>query len=208
PMPFDKDWMRELRTVLQSDEGDWELASRPRLSGEPLTVCAVARVGAATNAGRITLWLDGAPARRRIESGTLYRLARLTGLDYGPRFRTVTHIEIVDPQSAIAHLDPSQAGESAESYASYLLHPALLDGALQGLLGLLGDGQHQLHGVGFLPWRFGRVRLPAPFGRAPHRALVRLTRAGVRSVSADIVLLDQAADIVAELSDCWFRRVA
>src|SRR5262249_11108161 len=29
PMPFGKDWMRELRTVLQSDEGDWELASRP-----------------------------------------------------------------------------------------------------------------------------------------------------------------------------------
>jgi phthiocerol/phenolphthiocerol synthesis type-I polyketide synthase C len=207
PMPFDKGRMRELRTVLQSDEGDWELASRPRLSGEPLTVYAVARLGAATSASRIISWADCAPARRRIESEALYRLAHLTGLDYGPRFRTVTHIEIADPHSAIAYLDPSASGESVDSYAAYLLHPALLDGALQGLFGLLSDRQHQIHGVGFLPWRFGRVRLPAPFGRVPRRALVRLTRTGVRSVSADIVLSDEAGDIVAELADCWFRRV-
>src|SRR6266851_1827578 len=207
PMPFDKGRMRELRTVLQSDEGDWELASRLRLSGEPLTVYAVARLGAATNAGRIISWADSAPARRRIESETLYRLAHLTGLDYGPRFRTVTHIEIADPRSAIAYLDPSPSEESVDSHASYLLHPALLDGALQALFGLLSDRQHQIHGVGFLPWRFGRVRLPAPFGRVPRRALVRLTRTGVRSVSADIILSDEAGDIVAELADCWFRRV-
>src|SRR5439155_11604494 len=204
PMAFDKGRMRELRTVLQSDEGDWELASRPRLSGEPLTVYAVARVGAATNASPIISCADSAPPGRRIESESLYRLAHLTGLDYGRRFRTVRHIEIADPHSAVAYLDASPCEESFDSYASYLLHPALLDGALQGLLGLLADRHHQIHGVGFLPWRFGRVRLPAPFGRVPSCALVRLTRTGVRSISADIVLSDAAGAVVAELADCWF----
>ena len=204
PMPFDKGRMRELRTVLQSDEGDWELASRSRLSSEPLTVYAVARVCAATDSGPIVSWTGGTSARRRIESESLYRLAHLAGLDYGPCFRTVSHVDITDEFSAIAYLDAASPGEARDSY---ILHPALLDGALQALFGLLADRKHQIQGVGFLPWRFGRVRLPAPYGRVPHRALVRLTRTGVRSVSADIVLSDNAGDIVAELSDCWFRRV-
>jgi acyl transferase domain-containing protein/NADPH:quinone reductase-like Zn-dependent oxidoreductase/acyl carrier protein len=204
PMPFDKGRMRELRTVLQSDEGDWELTSRLRLSSEPPAVYAVGRVSAATDARRIISWEDGASAQGRIESESLYRQARLAGLDYGQRFKTVTHVEIAGPHSAIAYLDCSPVSTDLHSY---LLHPALLDGALQGLFGLLADSQHQMPGVGFLPWRFGRVRLPAPFGRVPHHARLRLTRIGVRSVSADIVLADDAGEIVAELADCWFRRV-
>src|SRR5262249_41623629 len=53
----------------------------------------------------------------------------------------------------------------------------------------------------------GRVRLFAPFARVPCRAKLRLTRTGVRSVSADIAIIDEAGDIVVELADCWFRRV-
>ena len=204
PLPFEKGRMRELRTVLRSEEEDWELASRPRLSSEPLTVHAAGRVCSATDKRPILCRIAAAPVQRRIEGERLYRLARLTGLDYGSSFRTVTHIDIVDPDSAIAYLDPSPVGETLDPY---LIHPALLDGALQGLLGLLADRLHQMPGVGFLPWRFGRVRLFAPFGRAPRRAELRLTRSGVRSVSADIVLSDDAGDIVAELADCWFRRV-
>ena len=204
PMPFDKGRMRELRTVLQSDEGDWELASRSRLSSEPLAVYAVARVSAAMDFHRSVSWAGSVSAQRRIESESLYRHAHLAGLDYGPRFKTVTHVEVADPDNAIAYLDPSPVYEDLDSY---LLHPALLDGALQGLFGLLADRQHQMQGVGFLPWRFGRVRLSAPFGRVPRQAQLRLTRIGVRSISADIVLSDDSGDIIAELADCWFRRV-
>jgi len=204
PMPFDKGRMRELRTVLQSDEGDWELLGRSRLSSEPLAVYAVARVCAATDSRAIISSAGSASALRRIESESLYRQAHLAGLDYGCRFKTVTHVEIAGPHSAIAYLDPSPVCEDLDSY---LLHPALLDGALQGLFGLLADRQHHMQGVGFLPWRFGRVRLSAPFGRVPRHARLRLTRIGVRSISADIILSDDVGDIVAELADCWFRRV-
>src|SRR5271166_6483178 len=175
PMPFDKGRMRELRTVLQSDEGDWELAGRSRLSSEPLAVYAVGRVSAATDSRRIISWAGSASAHRRIESESLYRHAHLAGLDYGCRFKTVTHVEIANPHNAIAYLDPSPVNDDLDSY---LLHPALLDGALQGLFGLLADRQHQMQGVGFLPWRFGRVRLSAPFGRVPRQAELRLTRIG------------------------------
>ena len=36
--------MREVRTSIGADDGDWELSSRPRLSIEPLTLHAVARM--------------------------------------------------------------------------------------------------------------------------------------------------------------------
>jgi len=153
--------------VLQSDEGDWELASRARLSSEPLAVYAVARVSAATDSRHGTSWAGNMSAERRIDGERLYRQAHLAGLDYGPRFKTVTCVEITGPDSAIAYLDPSPVGQELDSY---LLHPALLDGALQGLFGLLADRRHQVQGVGFLPWRFGRVRLPAPPGRVPRQA--------------------------------------
>ena len=204
PLPFDKGRMREVRAVIGSEEGDWELASRARLSNEPFTIHAVGRLGVETDTRRTLRFSDGGPTRRRIDQQTLYDLARLAGLDYGARFRTVSLIEITGPETAIAHLDPSPV---AEDFEPYLLHPALLDGALQALIGLLADGRDQVRGTSFLPWRFGRVRFLAPFGRLPRRVQLRLTRIGIRSVSADISLSDADGDLVAELAECWFRRV-
>ena len=204
PLPFDKERMRELRTTLVSEDGDWDLASRPRLSSEPFTVHAVGRISAASDAGPVLRWADCAPGGRRIDAEALYRLAQRAGLDYGPRFRTVDHVEVTANDAAIVHLDPAPIDEPLDAY---LLHPALLDGALQGLLGLLEGHPRERPGTGFLPWRFSRVRLAAPFGRVARQARLRLTRSGVRSVSADIALYDEADSVVAELDDCWLRRV-
>jgi len=204
PLPFDKGRMRETRVLIGSEEGDWELASRPRLSNEPLTVHAVGRIGSATDARPTIYWEDTPPTQAQFGPERLYHLAHLTGLNYGIRFRTVSRVEVSGSKSALAHLDPAPLADELESY---LVHPALLDGALQALLGLVAERQDQLEGVSFLPWRFGRVRLVAPLGRVPGRARLHLTRIGVRSVSADIALFDSAGELVAELADCWFRRV-
>jgi phthiocerol/phenolphthiocerol synthesis type-I polyketide synthase C len=204
PLPFDKGRMRETRLVIGSEEGDWELASRVRLSSEPLTTHAVGQIGSATDIRPAVGWAETPPARACIDSERLYHFARLIGLDYGNRFRTANRVEIADREFAVVYLDSAPL---LEELNSYLVHPALLDGALQGLLGLIGEHLDQAEGVGFLPWRFGRVRLLAPFGRVPGRAQLRLTRIGVRSVSADIALFDNTGELVAELADCWLRRV-
>ncbi len=204
PLPFDKERMREVQTLLTSEDGDWQLSSRPRLADEPLTLHAVGRLSSATDARRILPPSRPMPQDTAIAAETVYRLARRMGLEYGRRFRTISRIERGGEGTGIAYLDPSAIDEPPDSY---LLHPALLDGALQGLLGLLADHHYQLQGVTFLPWRFGRVRLLAPFARVPERAELRLTRVGIRSVSADIALYDAAGNAIAELAECWFRRV-
>jgi phthiocerol/phenolphthiocerol synthesis type-I polyketide synthase C len=204
PLPFDKGRMRELRMLVGSEDGDFELASRPRLSPEPMTVHAAGRVSSANDA-RPALHLPGlGPNRRRLDAAMLYRLAEESGFHYGPQFRTVERVEIGDPQEAVAYLDPTPIDDALDRY---LLHPALLDGALQALMALLADRRHELQGASFLPWRFGRVRVLAPFGRVPRCARLRLKRIGVRSLSADFALFDEKGESVAELIDCWFRRI-
>ena len=203
PLPFDKGRMRELRLALTSEDGDWELVSRPRLSSEPMTLHAVGRI-AAGHYGLGHRQFPEADASHCVDRDSLYRIAARMGLEYGTRFRTIDCVEVLSPDRAVVHLDPTNIGEPLEAY---FLHPVLLDGALQGLLALLAIARREMGESSFLPWRFGRVHLAAPFGRVCRRAELLLTRIGARSVSADFSLYDEAGDVVAEVTDCWFRRV-
>src|SRR4051812_2078884 len=204
PLPFEPGRARELRSLLASEDGDWELSSRVRLSDEPVTQHAVARLVTASDNQPEPRRRQPQLPKREIDGATLYRLAGQLGLDYGGRFRTVTRVELISDREAVAHLDAAVIGEPI---TPYLVHPALLDGALQALLALIADRGAGLESVSFLPWRFGRVRVVAPFGRTPTEARVRLTRIGTRSVSADVILSDATGADVAQLTDCWFRRV-
>ena len=133
PLPFDTGRPREVRATLGSEGSDWELSSRPRLSDEPPTSHAVARI---LNAGEVAArTMPSAPGSplRVIEADELYRIATGLGLDYGPRFRTVTRVEVLGPDEAQAYFEPAAIGESL---GPYLLHPALLDGALQETRGV------------------------------------------------------------------------
>src|SRR5262249_46234053 len=164
---------------------EWELASSLRLTGEPMTVHAVGRIAAATESKPIVDWAEGLPVGKELAGEALYRLARDTGLDYGERFRTVTRVALAGADGAVVDLDPSAIDEPLDRY---LVPPALLDGAFQGLFGLLADRRREISGTAYLPWRFKRIRLSAPFGRIPRLARLRLGRIGFRSVSAAIPL--------------------
>ena len=104
PLPFEKGRMRELRTALVSDDGDWELASRPRLSNEPMTMHAVGRIAATGDGLARPHWAESTPIDR-IDGESLYRLARDAGLDYGSRFRTVDHVEVFGSDRAVVELE-------------------------------------------------------------------------------------------------------
>ncbi len=205
PLPFEKGRSREVRTIIASEDGDWELSSRPRLADEPMTLHAVARLVTVGEFQAVPPALTPQIARGEVSAERLYHLASQLGLNYGPQFRTVERIELLGDGDALVHLNPAVITETGDEY---LIHPALVDGALQGLLALIADQQADLDGISFLPWRFGRVRLVAPFARAVRQARLRVTRLGTRSASADIVLYGETGELIGELSECWFRRVA
>src|SRR6516164_7660009 len=175
PLSFDKGRSREIRTLVSGEEGDWELSSRLRLSDEPLTLHAVARLVTAGEREPPPRLAGPAAIEGVVDADTLYQRAAQLGLDYGPRFRTVRRIELLGRGEARAHLDPSVVGGASDDY---LVHPALLDGALQALLALITGSHTDLACVSFLPWRLRRVashgprRHPVCIGR--HRAVRRI----------------------------------
>jgi NADPH:quinone reductase-like Zn-dependent oxidoreductase/SAM-dependent methyltransferase/acyl carrier protein len=115
----------------------------------------------------------------------------------------VADVRIFDDGDADVSLSPPAGARDA----GFIVHPALLDGAMQAIIGLIAARATLERGEAFLPSRFGRVRVFAPFGRLPLSARVRLDRVGGRSVLASIDLFDDRGAPIAEIGDCWFQRV-
>ncbi|MEV5432438.1 SDR family NAD(P)-dependent oxidoreductase [Streptomyces sp. NPDC052701] len=74
----------------------------------------------------------------RLDAGDCYRLYRSMGLDYGPAHRGIESVAIGDGQALARLRLPSGTTADADGY---VLHPGLLDAALQSTIGLFGrDG--------------------------------------------------------------------
>jgi hypothetical protein len=95
--------------------------------------------------------------------------------------------------------------KTAPADADFLLHPVRLDGAMQGMIGLL-EAQGLEPGTGFVPVRATRLVLrrgAPPAASADIRLVVR----GESSASADLVLRDGAGAPVAVLEGCWVQKL-
>ena len=192
--------LREVRLRVGSAAGDFNIASRPRLSEEPWTIHMVGRIAASDADEARPEGPSGVPVSH-VPAASLYALASKMGLDYGPAFQAVSGIDVFEGERAIAKLD-----RATHLNLPFLLPPNSVDGALQGLLALAADRLGSKTGV--LPWRFGRVRLRRPEGAIPVAAELAVTRVGPRSVRANVLLVDAAGLPVADMIDCWFVRVA
>ena len=94
-----------------------------------------------------------------VDVGELYDRLAAHGLAYGPHFRTVRNL-MWNGAEILAELEVIQ-GPSDELEA-YRLHPALLDGAIQTLVGAIGQGN--LQELTYLPAGLGRVVFHAGSG--------------------------------------------
>ena len=113
----------------------------------------------------------GIPRGTRLEGEAVRALAAAAGLGYGPAFHALDHaaIDAAAGRAAVALRRP----EAAPPDAGFLLHPARLDGALQGLVGLLA-GHPAEPGTGLVPVRVARLVCRRDAGPAA-AAEIRLT---------------------------------
>ncbi|MBM7114716.1 SDR family NAD(P)-dependent oxidoreductase [Archangium primigenium] len=127
-----------------------------------------------------------------------YGLLATRGLDYGETLRTL-HTLHVGTDEALAELrlpgDPAVPGDVT-------LTPALLDGALQAVIGLVAASS----GERWLPSSLGAVHAWRPL---PSTCFVHVTRKGRRQDVEffDLLLLDAAGTALARLEDFAIRRV-
>ncbi|HYF06575.1 MAG TPA: type I polyketide synthase, partial [Acetobacteraceae bacterium] len=186
PLALEAERAREIR-VRADDQGGVTLESRRRLSEEPWSLHARARIAALP---RLPACVSDAPGAGTVMMGAeVTALAARAGLDYGPAFQSVERITIAeDGRRARAHLRRRDAAPPDDLFT---LHPARLDGALQGLIGLLATALGRREGAALVPVRFGRLvarRDAGPIAVAD----IALGRLGARQVTADLVLRDMA----------------
>jgi len=196
PLALAQDHTREVETRLAAD-GGFTLSSRPRLGNAAWTLHASGRVAALPR-------LPPTPPRPEatgalLDGRTLRARAAACGLVYGPAFAAVREA-LVDRTAGIAcvTLDRPNVGPVD---AEFLLHPARLDGGLQGLFALLDA-------TGAEAWLPVRIeRLTCAVGAAPAvSAGVGLRAVGARSIASDLVLRDAAGLPIAALTGCWLQR--
>ncbi len=199
-LPLEPGRPRELRVRLGEDRR-LSIESRARLSDEGWSTHAVARIGEGEGAAAVPL-MDLEAAVARLEGEAVYAAARRLGLDYGPAFQPVEHVDVQGADAAQVRLRPDAPVADGQMLAT-----ELLDGAFQGFLALLLSQGEGAGGDSLLPARMGRVRLHAPFDRRPVEARLQVRRRGVRSVMGEVVLLDGEGAVVAEVREAWFRRV-
>ncbi|MCA3359588.1 MAG: SDR family NAD(P)-dependent oxidoreductase [Roseomonas sp.] len=182
-------------------EGGFTLEARPRLAEEPPTLCARARFAPLPR-------LPDAPTiefaeTRQIQGSEVIAFAARHGLNYGPAFQSLqTVAKDAGGSAAMARLI---LPEVAPDHDGFMLHPALLDGALQGLFALL-LGQSLGADQAIVPVRIGRLcarRDAAPIASAE----IIPGRRGARLFAASLTLRDAAGAVIALIEDIWFQRM-
>lgn len=202
PLPLDQDRSRELRATLEPD-GAFRLESRPRLSEEGWTLHALGEVRPVPAAA---LAVPAFPAVRgtTVPGEAIRDRAAALGLTYRAAFAAVRDV-LADPAAGTAEVRLALP-EAAPADAGFILHPARLDGALQGLFALL-DTAALPPGTGLVPVKAGRLVALVQGAPAVVADLV-LTRRGARSAAARLLLRDAAGRVVASLDDAVFQRIA
>ena len=189
-----------LRSSLGAD-GKLTLASRQRLADTSWATHARCRVSASGSDTPLP-WSGSEPTgvQRTIGAAELYALTDRLGLHYGPAFQTVTAVDLLGPRDATVHLR-----QTVPAGPNQIVHPSLLDGAFQGLVGLAASLLRlDEEAGGVLPWRFERVRSFRP--GAATGAKLHVRHVGPRAICADVLVHDTDGDALLELNGCWFVR--
>jgi len=127
----------------------------------------------------------------RHDGDRYYRLFQRLGFDYGPTFRVIEEVAIGDG-CALARLalDPSLAGD----FEQYVLHPCLIDGALQTVVALLAADEG---GVPHLPFAIDEIEI---LGSLTPRCHVLVERSG-DNFGADTGILQFNIHILSETGE-------
>jgi len=140
---------------------------------------------------------------RGVSADEHYARCARHGLNYGPAFRGICEMWTGDGE-VLARIDAPAALDA--DAAAYRLHPALLDAALQAILGALPSAGEAADHATYVPTQVERIRF---FGGDQPIAWChgKVLQAGRQAVVARFALLDTTGATIAELEGVRFRRI-
>lgn len=96
----------------------------------------------------------------------IYQTYQMMGIDFGRKFHSIHHIQY-GAQECYSVIDCSEDSMEAKEYG---LYPAMLDGALQSVIGLKNDQEET---KAFLPFSMEQISI---YGRLPEKCFVHITK--------------------------------
>ncbi|GAB2610072.1 hypothetical protein GCM10027168_48770 [Streptomyces capparidis] len=183
-----------LQTSVSDEDGVVRVGCRTGGPGQPWRQHARGRVRRLLR-GRPAP-LDPAATRARLagrgDAADLYARARRAGLDYGPAFRVLEDVRTGEGEAQARYAAGHLAAEG------WTVHPALLDGALQAVAALLGDGRTHL------PVAVDAVRAWQPPAATGHVHVRRRRDEAGQSVW-DCTVTDDDGAVSVQLTGCRLR---
>lgn len=206
-LPFDDPAMDvRLQTSLDAADGTVRITSRDgtgpwRPHARGVVRRLLRRQPAAEDVGALRARLP-----RTVPAADAHARAAAVGITYGPAFTVLTGLQAGDGEVLARYALPDSP--EPDTAAQYVLHPALLDAALQAGAPLLtqdGTGDGRTPDAPYLPSAITALRV---WDEAPAEGWVHVRRreATPREVSWDIRLLDDQGRVTAEAEGCRLRR--
>ncbi|MEV4923370.1 SDR family NAD(P)-dependent oxidoreductase [Streptomyces roseoverticillatus] len=207
PLPFDDPAMDvRLQTSLDAADGTVRITSRDGTGPWRPHARAVVRRLLRDQPAPEDIQAVRARLPEAVPATDTYGRAAAAGIAYGPAFTVLTGLQAGDGEVLARYALPGSTEPDTPS--PYVLHPALLDGALQAgapLLAQAGTGKDHASGVPYLPSAITALRV---WAEAPSEGWVHVRgrEATPREVTWDIRLLDGQGRVIAEAEGCRLRR--
>ncbi|UXI65992.1 SDR family NAD(P)-dependent oxidoreductase [Tahibacter amnicola] len=206
--PFAVEGAREIFIDIDADEDFLEFCVFSEATGGPRTDHASGRVRFYDGAAAATLdlaELRAAMVRDHWDRETVYREYARLGIEYGPAHRGITGLDSGDGRVlADVALPDVLAGEDN---AAYVLHPALIDSALQAAIGL--GARDALRSDPMLPFALDSLCILGDCG-SPLHAFVRRADGSpedAAQITLDLDLCDADGTICVQMRGFCARRL-
>ncbi|SAL32890.1 polyketide synthase [Caballeronia udeis] len=145
-----------------------------------------------------------AKCSKTLQGAVCYQQLEQFGFRYGPSFQTIDELHL-GAGFALSKLRVADA--LVADFEQYHLHPTLIDGALQTVLGVAGEGRPD---VPHLPFALGRVEIFRPLSPSCY-AYVEPTPgteahpSGIRQF--DIRLMNESGEVLVKLNKLYVRAL-
>ena len=201
PLVFEQGVVRETMVRVSPEEFLIDFMSRPRGSDHEWTHHARANFSRSPVATIKTPERQHS-ARKTVEADDVYRMMHAFQLNYGPSFRRLASVDLVDHQTAEVKFNDAPA-----NWPQFLLDPTVLDSALHGVLWSLFADQRALpNDRTFVPVRIDTLRLLHP-GATIRSCRLRFARRSEGSAIADLTFLADDGTVVAAAQGGQFAEI-
>lgn len=142
-------------------------------------------------------------AERTVQGADCYRQLAAFGLNYGPCFQTIEQMH-VGQGFVLSRLVLAQ--ELLDSFEQYILHPCLVDGALQSVIGIATGGEEH---TPYLPFALDEVAILRPMRETCYAYVEAAASngAGGDIKQFNIAILSESGDVLVRLNNFYVRAL-